>query len=329
MADSYNASGKGIRSIELNNKDSDFLNAIAVDLTNVYINHMNYLINIITNLHTFEGLPINPDTGMSIRSSFFETMIIYNGMACIANTPDFGLIVTPCSIVGTLNIYGEPNELRLISKNNEWNKNYKQGLNITVQKNDFVLFRNDNTASSLIPLVIETAKMLTIALYGMDKNIGQQKFPSIIRSSQDTKLSVQHIIGQIDGYQPFVVIRNDSTFNPEDAKVFNTNVPYVADKMYSSYTDILNNFFMKIGVNILPNAKKERMIVDEVNSNNQAIRAVSDVYLNNRLEACAIARKKFPELKNLNVRRNNEFITTLENDENIIENVKKEVRVNE
>lgn len=316
--DRFNVNNKGLRENDgatshgMRNSDLDWINSNSLSIRDMYYQHINYLLNIATNLHTFDGLPKNPTTGRPIRSSFFETMLVMGGSACIARTEEFGLVVSPCTVVGTLDIYGDPNKLRLVSSSSTYQRDYSPGLNIEVEKGDFAFFRNDNMRSSLYPLIVNTAKQLTVAMYGMDKNIGQQKFPNILRGTTDTKLTVKHGIAQIDGYQPYIVIKDDSSFNPENSKVFNTNLPYVADKMYASYTDILNNFFMRIGVNILPNAKKERMLVDEINSNNQAIRAVSDVYLNNRIEGCECAKALFPELAGLSVRRNNEFITTVE-----------------
>lgn len=324
MADRYNVNNT-MRSG--NNMNSDDLNKSILSYRRLYDNHLNYLMNIATNLHVFEGLPVNPDTNKPIRSSFFEYLLIINGMAAISNIDDVGLVATLCSIVGTLNVYGEPNELKLTSSSNEFMNNYSiKGLNVNVKKGNFAFFRNDNLCSSLFPFVKETAMMLTTCLYGMDKNIGQQKFPTIIKGTTDTRLTIDHTLAKIDGYEPYVVLKDTQSFDPENAKIFNIDMPYTADKMYQSYTDILNNFFLRVGINMLPNAKKERMLVDEVNSNNQAIESVSDVYLNNRIEGCEVAKALFPELKNLSVRRNNEFITTIENDpEKLVNSVTKGV----
>lgn len=317
MPDSFDVN----KSIKImNNKDFDERNKNVITVFKMYENHVNYLLNIVTNLHTFYNLPINPDTGRPVRSSFFEYMLIMGGMACIARTPDFGVIVSPCSVIGNYNIYGEPNILKLVSTSTTYSS-FFNGIDIEVKKPNFAFFRNDNLTSPLYPLVQQTAYMLTTTLYGMDRNIGQQKFPNIIKGTSDTKLSIQHTIAKIDGYEPYVVIRDDGSFNPENAKIFNTNLPFVSDKMYQSYVDILNNFFMRVGINILPNAKKERMLVDEVNSNNQAIRSVADVYFNNRVEGCEIANALFPELGGMRVERNNEFISSVEktNPETVIQ----------
>lgn len=313
MKDRYNASGRGRRGVDMHNKKNDDINECTISFNDIYLNHLNYLINIATNLHTFYNLPENPDTGRPIRSSFFERMLIYNGCACIAKTIDFGIIVSPCTIIGTLNLYGEPNKLRLSPCSSDWTESYSHELNIEVDKKDFVYFRNDNISSSLYPLIRDTAKELTMALFGMYKNIHQQQFPVVIKGTKDTSFTLEHIVEQIKGFIPFLIVKDNSGFDLSQSHAFNTDIPYVADKMYQSYTDILNNFFMRIGINIIPNAKKERMIVDEVNANNQSIRSISDVYLNNRIEGCEIARAMFPELKDLYVERNNDFIESLMN----------------
>lgn len=314
MSNKYNASGKG-RKHDMHNANPDEINSNALNMHDVFTSHLNYLLNLASNLHTFYGLPLNPDTGKSVRSSFFEQILIYCGEGCIARTQEFGLIVSPCTIVGKLNIYGEPVKLKLTPSagSSAWCGTFGSGINMEVDKGDFVYFRNDNLASSLYPLVYETAKQLSVALFAMNQNIGQQVFPVIVKGTRDTSFTIKHIIEQVKGFASYILIKDNNGFDITQSHVMNTDIPYVADKVYKSYMDILNNFFMRLGINVIPNEKKERMLVDEVNANNQGIRSISDVYLNNRIEACEIANNVFPELKDLRVERNNDFIESLKN----------------
>lgn len=312
MSDTFNVNNKGRRANDVCNTNHDWLNRNAVNITRVYYNHMNYLLNIVTNLYRYDGLPLDPIIKRPIRSSFFESMLALSGNCCIARSDNFGVIASTCTIIGTLNLYGQPNKVKLYSSSNGWTKKFTPGINEIIETGNFAYFRNDNFGKPFYPLVDQTAKMLSTTLFGITCNISQQKFPVILRGTQDTKLTAQHTIAQIDSYQPYILLKNETSFNPEDGKPFNIDLPYVANDMYESYTNILNNFFMQVGINILPNAKKERMIVDEVNSSNQAVRAVSDVYLTNRQEGVDYAKALFPELENLSVVKNNEFITTIE-----------------
>lgn len=302
--------------MDLTGKKQDYLNQLASYYNEIYNNHINYLLNIVSNLFVWENMPESLN-GYRLKSSFFELMLTVNGACAMVDTKEWGVLISPCTIIGTLNPWGYPEALRLTPMYNTAGtvKFYNLNMELYQEKGDkFVYIMNNNLCTSLYPMVLECARDLTNIRMTFITNILQQKTPVIIRSDHDNKLSLDVVINKIMGYEPFIVLRNDSTLNlKEDTELFNADVKYIADKCQQAYVDTLNNFFIKIGINTLPNAKKERMVVDEVNSNNQAVQTAGDIMLTNREEACVRINDIFGY--NIKVKRNVDFVEALTNNE--------------
>ena len=58
-------------------------------------------------------------------------------------------------------------------------------------------------------------------------------------------------------------------------------INYIVDKLLLARDEIMNNFLTEIGINNSNVNKKERLIKDEVNSNNQEIESIVSVIYDN------------------------------------------------
>lgn len=278
MANRFNVNNtRNPQAVDLLGAKGDNLNNKAFFYNLIYNNHIQYLINIVTSMYTWSGLPGN------VRSSYVETILSLNGSIALSDLPDYGLTFTPATAQGGLNLRGEPVRITLQPM---YQTDFIYGMDVQLEQSEdvFAFGRNDNMCVGFYPLIQQTAKQLTEVYMSMDANIGQQKFPVIVRSSKNNKLSVDFAIDKRESYEPYIVLKDNGELPLEQSKVFGANIPYVADKLQQSYQDLLNNFFMRIGINYIPNAKKERMITDEVNANNQAVMSAGDVYYQNRME---------------------------------------------
>lgn len=294
---------------DLMGKTMDALNTEHEVYDLIYNNHYNYLVNIMGCNFTWDGLPTTK-SGEIYRSTFFEMMLSTNGTCCIADTKNYGMLIAPCAVDGNLNFAGNPEKVILYP-------NYNQGsmakIEIPLDKEEaFVYCRNDIIGSSMTGLIVQTANLLTTTYMSMITNISQQKFPLVIMSDNDQKLSTQILTNKIDAWEKYIVVSSDKFSDENFAKVINKDVPYVSDKLYSNYMDILNNFFMRIGINTIPYAKKERYVSDEVNANNQSTQASGDIYLQPRLEICEQYNRLFGDkYGRLSVRRNVDLYDSL------------------
>ena len=91
-----------------------------------------------------------------------------------------------------------------------------------------------------------------------------------------------------------------------------TTTPYVADKLNEYKYELEREILTFFGLN---NSfeKKERLLVDEVNSNNDYINRNVDIMYANRKSACEELNRKFG--LNVKVTKNNNFENSYDQDE--------------
>ena len=99
-------------------------------------------------------------------------------------------------------------------------------------------------------------------------------------------MTLENLINQIDENKPAIFGDEElaSTLK-EGLKVLPTNPPYIADKLNQYKTEIWNEALTFLGINNL-SEKKERLISDETNSNNELINLNLQSYLIPRKKAC-------------------------------------------
>lgn len=301
---------------DLKGSKNDELNQQSTIFNMIYNNHVSYLENLVSNFFVLKNLPFyqidNKRIGTiskRIRSTFVEFMLSFQGLICCSWQKDYGFVITPCTILGQLNLYGDPVKVVLTppySSSFDF-PNLKRELDIT--KDKFVVIRNDNLCVGFAPLIFQTAYLLTSCMMSATVNVNQQKFPLLVYGSSDTKLSFEILKNKMDSYETIVFLKDNGNFDVDKMRTMNIDVPYVADKMLEHYQKIMDNFFMRVGINSIMSEKKERLVVDEVNANNQAIQTSGDVYLQNRLEGWEAVNLMFD--MNVEVRRNVDFIQSL------------------
>lgn len=301
---------------DLTGTKNDELNSQGVLYNVIYNNHINYLTLIVTNLFTWSGLP-NDVYDNPIKSSFVESQLALRGNFAVAMTKKYGLVITPCNVIGSLNLWGNPNEIQLQSPFGT--ESDLSSIFLRIEDKSFVYGRNDNLANGFNGLIYQTAKALSDIFMSILSNANQQKFPVILSSDKESKLTMEFLKNKVDAWEQYILIKNNGSFEGVDFDIVNKNVPFVCDKLYQTYTDIINNFFMRIGINMIPNAKKERMLVDEVNANNQAVKTAGDIYLSNRQEICETVERIFG--LRWKVERNSDFIESLKNISTPLDNI--------
>ena len=79
----------------------------------------------------------------------------------------------------------------------------------------------------------------------------------------------------------------------DNITVLNTTSPIVFDKLQIQKTNILNECLTFLGINNANTDKRERLVTNEVDSNNEMIQINSDVMLETRKQACEEINKMF------------------------------------
>ena len=94
--------------------------------------------------------------------------------------------------------------------------------------------------------------------------------------------------------EPYILVKKK--LDLMDVKIDDLSIPYVADKLLEDRKKIENELLTLFGLNNVID-KKERLIVDEANANNDYINRNVDLLYKNRKIACDEINKKF----NLNI----------------------------
>ena len=235
------------------------------------------------NMFTWENLPETMD------SRYIENALYEHGLCLVNDDKDLGLISVPCSFGANMNINGESTEV--ITSGYNYVKTVKY-----INNDNCVLIRNNDLAKATRDYIANYAERMLEVEMCIRANINQQKFPWFINATEKTKKSLQLIFDKVESFEPFI-LANREIMGEAPLEVLTMSTPYVADKLnaykYELEREILS--FLSLNNNF---EKKERLLTDEVNSNNDFINTNAMLMYKNRLQACEEINEKF----GLNVR---------------------------
>lgn len=129
-----------------------------------------------------------------------------------------------------------------------------------------------------------------------DVNIKAQKTPYVLVGDESFKLTLKNLWNKIVGNEP-VIFGDKNQLSSDVIRAIKTDAPFVADKVMDYKKEIWNEALTFLGINNILVDKKERLITDEANSNNELINMNLQARLAPRKEAC----KQFNELFKTNI----------------------------
>lgn len=284
-------------------------------------------------LHRFERIALSTFEWVNLPESmnerWLERTLYFHGKAALLYDEDYGFINTSVATGSELNIYGLPIKVQCFSHTfYKWRKLFT-GLNEEDKEGqklkEAILVMNDELALPTCGTLELYAKRLADAQRTIDVNLSAQKFPVAVVGSEEQKLTLENLYNQYNGNQPFIF--GDSKFlDPDNAlKVINTGAPYVIDKISDYKKEILNEALTFLGINNVSIEKKERLVTDEANSNNEVINMNLQSRLAPRLRAC----KQFNDLfgltgtdKEISVRVRSDLYNTIKKELSITKEFK-------
>lgn len=254
----------------------------------------NRLVSIVVNIYEWENLPETCDP------YFMEMMLLWRGTCCIINDTDKGgFLSLPCTASSQRNLYYENSFWRATSLGytkkfmalTKWNKDIISKITLGFDKDTTIkgCVCHDNIMN--YPM-IETVEIYTDKLAdtmrAIDVKAKQLKLGSLIETDEDSKLAIQNAVNAIDTNLLAVYARRDITKAIRESKSFTTgSTPQELTSLWDNYNNLMSAFLTAFGINNLNTAdKKERLIVDEVNSNNDQIQLNAAYRLDQRLHFC-------------------------------------------
>ena len=232
------------------------------------------------NMFRWEGLP---DT---IKSRHIENSLYHNGLCIIINDKNLGFISVPCNYGANLNINNEPTEV--ITTGYNYIKTIKYMSDKEKDKCQLIL-NNDLGIGNKEYIEYFAQKMYEVDTV-IRANINQQKYPWFIPCEPKLKNSIKLMFEKVDNLEPLILA--DKSIISEGIQVLTTNTPYVADKLNEYKFELEREILTFLGLNN-NFEKKERLLTNEVDSNNQFIDANIELQYKNRLIAQDYLNSKF------------------------------------
>lgn len=263
------------------NKDNiEFLESM--DFNNaIYNDYLNRLTRLALSMFEWINLP------NSMNAEFLEKTLFTDGMATLLFDEKYGFINTKCTTNEYFNIYNLPTSFNCCSFDyNTSRKLYTGLLNEENQINDTCILVKNNV--DLLP-TLATIQLFAYKLYEADItafiNVKAQKTPVALLVEENDKLTIKNLYSKYEGNAP-VIIGDKNKLKPDSLTVFKTDAPFVADKITDYKKEIWNEVLTFLGINNILVDKKERLITDEANSNNELINLNLQSYLKPRKFAC-------------------------------------------
>ena len=267
----------------------------------IYIDYLDRLKLIATSLFTWEGLDEVAGVG---ASRFLELVLYENGRAMFTKDDELGYIVLKVLPDDKFNIYMLPTKVQGFSF--EFNKDY--------DFDDIVYIMNNN----LCKPTFETLRLIAYRLYEVETtietNLIAQKTPVLIEGDTKTILTLKNVYMQYSGNIPFIFGSKKFDINNK-LNVLRTDAPYLLDKLALHKHEVWDEMLTFLGINNANTDKKERLITDEVNSNNELINYYLNCFYKPRKMACDELNKKYG--LNVKVTLNQDIKKLLNLDENV------------
>lgn len=248
-----------------------------VDNADIYSNYYERIKLLAINGIQWDGIPDTCDV------RFLELALFNYGMAVffwdeIAER----YVCLPCTISGDWTVYNIPKYRMAYATN---------GYNYFLNQNNSVLIYNNYLHTTEVNQAQIFARRMYDIEMAISVNLKGQRFPILIKGTENQRLTLQNLYKQYDGNEPFIF--GDSSLDIDTGfKVLNTQSPYVSDKLYELkqyyWTEILSYYGVDNQIQ-----KAQRLVSMEAVSNLGYVEAQRIVRMNARKQACDEIREMF------------------------------------
>lgn len=257
-----------------------------------YDDYCNRFYKIATSIFEWVNLPDSMD------GEYLEHCLFYKGMASMLKTQEYGFINTKATVSGDFNIYGRPTQLQCYSYSFNELRNVYNGLirdtdgNLTNDElGECILVRNTLLAKPTFASMRLFALRLTELERTMDTNVKRCKDPYILKGTKQQELTLRQVFTDVDNNVPAMIIDKNG-LDLKDIDSIPLKVDFLGNDLMQYKKEIMNEALTVLGINNL-GEKRERLISDETNSNNELINMNLMSYLTPRKRACDEFNEKY------------------------------------
>lgn len=229
-------------------------------------------------------------------SDFIETNLFDKGMVCFANSNDYGIINLSVNSQYDRNFYDKP--INFIGNAGSFTMECNP-LNSVIVQNNMLLLPSSAFALYFAEKISKIDRIYDINLLG-------QKTPVIYTASKEEEASLQAILNNIYSNNPILKVKKGYDLNSH-VEALETKVPFLLDKLRDEKNSCMAEILTFMGINNVNITKKERLITQEAESNNELINMDLHIFLSKRQEACEKINKLFGT--NISVVTRKEIVT--------------------
>lgn len=252
------------------------------------------LIREVTNLFEWEGMP------EGVPLDYLERSLILKGKVMFFYEPKaYGYMALECQTRG-VNLYNKPTTAFTVAPNDEsLTVSYERPIlyghsGVEGIEGGAVLINNMYGGESLRGIIDHHAWRLGLVQTAFDTNaLWQNKPVTFSTPTEKTRLSIEKFFTNIIEGKPWTIV--DNTLLTKESGIISEviDVPFLLDKLYDTKNEIYSEFRHTVGIDTPGIDKKERVLVDEVKSNEQSIETCLQIMLSQRQIACKQINKHF------------------------------------
>lgn len=216
-----------------------------------YLNYKDKMLALALNVFQFKN--IDPFIDMS-RVNY--SLLCNGSIAFFKDDVTGNLLALPYTPVGSLDIYGRPQAIRVIPYFGAYNRTlYKKN-------KEFVIMYDNEARLPLYPQIIASSERMALIKRTIDINISQQSTNRIWTAPEEKIATLKGLLEQVDSKVNTIVGYDGLDIN-EINSILNI-APFVADKLNDAKKEEWSEFLEMIGITSSVTQKKERLITDEV-----------------------------------------------------------------
>lgn len=246
-----------------------------------YVYYYNKFKLFATSIFKWHNLPSTCDERV------LENALFYYGAGALVNDKELGALSLNATPNGNLNLYGLPTKISAFGENG-FNRFYEVADKEGENGDAIYILNNKNQIPTLWIAQYYAFKIANVQEI-IDTNTNAQRTPYIVRANKKQELTIKNALNKMLTNEPYILI-NDS-FKTDNFGVFNTKADFVADKLIQVRKDYENNFYTDLGINNINIFKKERLITDEAEANNESININLNSFLDMRQEGAEAFNK--------------------------------------
>lgn len=234
-----------------------------------------------------------------IDERYLELMLCQNGYVCFFKdqiVPDVDTyFALQCTLGGRFNVYNIPTVYQIYTAS---------GYNTRRTAEDSVIIYNNLLHSPTVPLLMYHAYNIANVERTIEINLNQLKRPYIFLVPENQRFTFTKLVNDIKNNQDVIIGNKD--LNLDNVNPINTITPNNTLDLYTLKKRYYNEALTDMGINNLNVDKKERLVSDEVSSNDEDVLINRNSMLYARKMACEQINAMFG--LNIDVKFRNDFM---------------------